>query len=109
MYTPVKLDKMRNFRYGMRSLALIERTLGKPLARLDFNAITVDEIMTVVWAGLVHEDKDLTVERLYDIVDDNNIPLNTIVDALQKAIGDAYGSPDEGVTEDTNPPAAAAQ
>ena len=92
MYTPIKLDKMRNFRYGMKSLNLIEKKFNKNIASIDFENLTIEETMTIIWAGLVHEDKDLTPEALIDIIDNNGIKLETIVTAMSEALQDAFGS-----------------
>lgn len=108
MYTPVVLDKARNFRYGMKSLALIERKFGKPLARIDFGNMTLDEMCVILWAGLEHEDKELTPEKLMDIIDQNNIKLNPLLDMFFTGIEDAYG-PDGGESEGENPKKAAAE
>jgi hypothetical protein len=92
MYTPIKLDKTRNFRYGMKALNLIEKKFNKNIASIDFENLTIEETMTIIWAGLVHEDKDLTPEALIDIIDNNGIKLETIVTAMSEALQDAFGS-----------------
>lgn len=102
MYTPVKLDKVRNFRYNMRALTLIEKAFKKNIASVNFENLTIEETMTIVWAGLVHEDKDLTVEGLIDLIDDNGIKLAEIVGAMTDAISEAFG---EGGEENPNPAA----
>jgi hypothetical protein len=94
MYTPIKLDKTRNFRYGMKALNLIEKKFNKNIASIDFENLTIEGTMTIIWAGLVHEDKDLTPEALIDIIDNNGIKLETIVTAMSEALQDAFG-PDE--------------
>lgn len=91
MYTPIMLDKMRNFRYSMRALSLIEKSFKKPLARIDFGALTIEETMTVVWAGLVHEDKEITPDGLLDIMDQHGVKFDDLVDAMTTAIDDAFG------------------
>ena len=92
MYTPIKLDKTRNFRYGMKALNLIEKKFNKNIASIDFENLTIEETMTIIWAGLVHEDKDLTPEALIDIIANNGIKLETIVTAMSEALQDAFGS-----------------
>lgn len=102
MYTPITLDKSRNFRYGMKALSLVEKKFKKNLAAIDFNNLTIEETMTIIWAGLVHEDKDLTPEKLIDIIDDNNIKLETLVKAMGEAINNAFGqAPEDLKLEET--------
>lgn len=91
MYTPIMLDKMRNFRYSMRALSLIEKSFKKPLARIEFGALTIEETMTVVWAGLVHEDNNLTPDVLLDIMDQHGVKFDDLVDAMTTAINEAFG------------------
>ena len=102
MYTPVKLDKTRNFRYNMRALTLIEKAFKKNIAAIDFGNLTIEETMTIVWAGLVHEDKELTIDGLIEIIDNEGIKLADIVSAMTDAISDAFG---EGGEENPKPAA----
>ena len=50
--------------------------------------------MTIIWAGLVHEDRGLTPERLMDIIDSKDIKIDTIVKAMSEALSDAFGADD---------------
>lgn len=100
-YYPIQLDKSRNFRYGMKALSLIEKKFKKNLSAIDFGNLTIDETMTIVWAGLVHEDRDLTVERLIDIIDENDIKFMSIIEAMNEAITGAFGTNGES-TENPN-------
>lgn len=90
MFTPITLDKARNFRYGMKALSLIEKKFKKNLSAVEFEKLTIEEIMTVVWAGLVHEDSALTVDKLIGIIDDCEIPLENIVKTMSEALNSAF-------------------
>lgn len=59
---PVTLDKPRSLRYDAFALMMAERKLGKPIARLDYESL--ETTLTILWAGLVHEDPRLTVEEV---------------------------------------------
>lgn len=92
-YYPVELDKVRNFRYGMKSLSLIEKKLKKPIAQIDMEQLTMEDAATVIWAGLVHEDKDLTPDKVMSLVDEySNIP--AIMAAMSEAFAGAFGVTD---------------
>lgn len=106
IFTPITLDKARNFRYGMKALSLIEKKFKKNMSSIDFENLTIEETITIVWAGLVHEDKDLTVDKLIDIIDETGIKFDEIVKAMSEAISDAFGSSE--VTEE-NPIQAVAE
>lgn len=89
MYTPIKLDKIRNFRYGMKALHLIEKNLGVSVNNLDLNDLTMEQCATIMWAGLCHEDKDLTPERVMELVDDHSSLVDAIKD-MSKAFEVAF-------------------
>jgi len=89
-YYPIKLDKMRNFRYGMKALSLIEKKLQKPLSKIDWDNLTMEDAAIIIWAGLVHEDKDLTPEKVMDIIDEHS-DIETVFKEMSKAIQEAFG------------------
>lgn len=89
-YTPIELDKVRNFRYGMRAISLIEKKFKKPVSKIDMDSLTMEETATIIWAGLQHEDKNLTPERVMDLIDEYS-SLPKITKAMQKAFIDAFG------------------
>lgn len=90
MFTPVKLDKTRNFRYGMKALNIIEKVLKKNLATLNFEEMSIEETATIIWAGLVHEDKELTVDKVMDLIDEYS-SLNEVSESMGKAFVQAFG------------------
>jgi hypothetical protein len=80
MFTPIVLDKTRNFRYGMVAINRIEKALGHSVNKLDLEDLSMEQAATIMWAGLVHEDKELTPERVMELVDDHS----SLVTALEK-------------------------
>ena len=97
-YHPIQLDKMRNFRYGMRALNLIEKKLKKPIAQIDMEAMTMEDAAVMIWAGLQHEDESLTPEKVMDLVDEfSNI--QTVMKAMGEALTEAFtgNKPEEEV------------
>jgi poly(A) polymerase Pap1 len=91
MLIPITLDKSRSFKYGLKAIALIERGLHKPIAKIDFAGSTIDDIVVIMWAGLVHEDKTLTPEALLDILDNTDVPFLDITTAMNEAIAAGFG------------------
>lgn len=90
-FYPIQLDKMRNFKYGMKALHLIEKKLGKPVAKIDMENLTMEDAATLIWAGLQHEDKDLTPDKVMDLVDEySNIP--AVMQAMGEAFAAAFGA-----------------
>jgi hypothetical protein len=90
MFTPIKLDKVRNFRYGMKAISLIEKALNTSVSKLDFDNLTMEDTATIVWAGLVHEDKDLTPEKVMDLIDDHS-DIQTAIETMGKAFNESFG------------------
>jgi hypothetical protein len=95
MYTPVKLDKMRNFRYGMKALDRIEKTLNIRMSKLNLEELSQHELSVIIWAGLVHEDAALTPDIVMDLVDEHS-SIPAISEEMSKAFEAAFGSGEAG-------------
>lgn len=91
MYTQIQLDKARNLRYGMKSISLIEKTLDKNIMNLDLENLSMTDTATIIWAGLYHEDKDLTVDIVMDLIDDHS-NLTLACELMAKAFGEAFNN-----------------
>ena len=98
MYTPVELDKVRNFRYGMKAISTIEKKFKKPISKVDFENMTMEETATIIWAGLVHEDKNLTVEKVMDLIDEKG-NLQQVMQVMSEAMSVAFGGKEEEKNE----------
>lgn len=84
----VKMDKTRSFRFCMRGISHIEKKLGKPIAKIDFNNLSMEEMAVVIQGGLVHEDKEIglkTPDEIMDIIDQND-NLEEIMNAMSEAM-----------------------
>jgi len=66
----LQLDKVRNLRYGMNALVTVEDLTGKSITKLDLENISMKDLRTILYAGLYHEDKDLTPEKVGDLIDE---------------------------------------
>lgn len=94
MFTPIELDKTRNFRYGMKAISLIEKKLDTKIAKINMEDLSMEETATFIWAGLVHEDKKLTVNSVMELVDEHS----NITDVLEKmgdAMADTFGADEQ--------------
>ena len=90
-YYPIQLDKSRNFRYGMKAISLIEKKLKKPVAKIDMENLTMEDAAVMIWAGLQHEDRGLTPDKVMELVDDHS-DLITIMTAMGEAFQGALGT-----------------
>lgn len=91
----IELDKARNLRYGINALVRIEELLGKPITALDLNNLSIADIRDIVFAGLVHEDKDLTSEKVGDLIDEYS-NLTVVSDKIGEAFTLAFGEGKSG-------------
>lgn len=87
----IELDKPRTLRYGMNALIKIEELTGKNLTKLDLDDISVKDLRTIVYAGLFHEDKDLTPEKCADLIDEYS-DITTVAGKLGEAMTLAFGA-----------------
>lgn len=89
-YCPIQLDKSRNFRYGMKAISLIEKKFKKPVGKIDMDSLTMEETAIIIWAGLQHEDSNLTPDKVMDLIDEySNLP--TVMKAMNEAFQGAFG------------------
>ena len=57
---------------------------------IDTESLSMHELSVFIWAGLYHEDRDLTPEKVMDLVDDySDIPTASL--ALGEAVTQAFG------------------
>lgn len=87
----VELDKARNLRYGMNALVKVEELTGKPITKLDLENISIRDLRTIVYAGLFHEDKDLTPDKVGNLIDEYS-DINIVAAKLGEAFNLAFGS-----------------
>jgi hypothetical protein len=87
----IELDKPRTLRYGMNALIKIEELTGKNLTKLDLDNISVKDLRTIVYAGLFHEDKELTPEKCADLIDEYS-DITTVAGKLGEAMTLAFGA-----------------
>jgi hypothetical protein len=89
MYTPIKLDKIRNLRYGMAALSLIEESFKTKVSKFDFDGLSMKEIATFIWAGLVHEDKELTPDKVMELIDEHS-GVQQAIETMTKAFSKSF-------------------
>lgn len=80
----IKLDKPRRIRFTLNSLAEIEDRLGVKMDQLEKVHMGMKEVRTMLWAGLIHEDEELTENQVGNMVDFDNIQY------IQEKVGEAF-------------------
>lgn len=89
MYTPIELDKIRNFRYGMKAIDYIEKKFKKNIGKINLEELTMEQTATIICAGLVHEDSKLTPGRVMDLIDEKG-NLQEVLEVMAKAFGESF-------------------
>jgi len=85
----VKLDKERHLKLALRGMVAFEELTGKNLLNgVDFTQMTMQEVAGLMWACLLHEDKELTFDVFLDIVNLNDIP--TLSDAVARCVTESF-------------------
>jgi hypothetical protein len=74
----------------MNALIKIEELTGKNLTSLDLSQLSIKDLRTIVYAGLFHEDKELTPETCADLIDAYS-DIGTIAEKLGEAMTLAFG------------------
>ena len=80
----IVLDKERNLYFNLNSLDIIEELTGKTIDKVTQN-LNMKSLKAIVYAGLVHEDKSLTVEAVGEMIGFDDIS------RVSEAIGQAFG------------------
>jgi len=93
---PVKLDRVRHIKYTIRGLKLIARKHGSVIKAFadmktmdeNFTVETMDHLVMLLHAGLIHEDAKLTVDDVENMLTIENMPVvfNTIIKAFSGSI-----------------------
>jgi hypothetical protein len=81
------LDKERNLKFNLNSLITIEELTGIKVSEMgensDFGMVT---LRAMVYAGIRHEDKEITLEEVGDCIDFDNM------EDVAQAIGEAMST-----------------
>jgi len=103
-YYPIKLDKIRNLKYGMRAIDLIEKKFGCPIMKIkgiEDGTLTMKEYATFIWAGLVHEDKELTPDKVMDLIDEYS-SITKVTQDMWKALNEVFVKEEDKEDEGKN-------
>ena len=102
---PIKLDKQRSLRYSNNAIMLFEDTTGISLIGNSNNEpdFTFRQSLTLIWAGLYHEDKTLTVEDVADLIDDYS-DIETVMTTAEKALMLAFEGKSKKNNQNNNHP-----
>ena len=57
---------------------------------LDLNKLGIKDLLAIVYGGLYHEDKTLTIQKVGDLIDEYS-NLNEVAEKLGEALTAAFG------------------
>lgn len=98
----IQLDKKRILKFGTQAFVTIEKALDAPIDKVDFER--QETIYALLYAGLIHMDRKLTLEKIYDIVDKmidkeaekSGVPFmeafKTVLTYIGEKVGEAMGN-----------------
>lgn len=93
-FVKVKLDKLRKLKYGFNAFVEMEEALGKPVTDLGKDSVSFKDIRVMLWAGLLHDDPDISLEEVGDLVDDAD-SLSDVAEKITEGIALALGTEEE--------------
>lgn len=79
---PLMLDRERHLRFSLGTIRRLKDKLGKTALE---EGVSTDLLAELLWFGLTHEDADLTVEQVEEMVDLEH--LTEVMDAVSAATG----------------------
>lgn len=93
-YVNITLDKEYKLRLGMRAIVEFERSTGLKIAELndeDFKSFdTLSELLYRMIIKETDEDKKITLEKVWDLVDENADSVTEIISKVGEAISAAF-------------------
>lgn len=83
----ITLDKERTLKFTLNSLVFMEDN-GVDIQHLgnEDGSIKLKDLRTILFAGLMHEDAELTPEDVGEMIDVNELPV------ISEALNNAFGS-----------------
>lgn len=99
----IKLDRPRQLRMDTNALVLVEDLLDRPVTKLDTN-MGFRELRVILWAGLRHEDKNLSLEDAGDLIDEGGFTYvsDKITEAMTLSFGNKNKEQEAVVATDPN-------
>lgn len=102
---PIKVElggKERTIKYDLNALSILEEEVGS-IEKLDEyvygeNGISIKAIRKVLWAGLIHENEDLTEKEVGSWFDLKSLDL--ISNIIKHALGQSLPEKEESEGED---------
>jgi len=94
-YIPIKLDKTRNMLMGFGALQLFKKITGKSLSKIDYEKEDMEDyIPALFFSGLAHEDKELTLEKTTELID-QYLGIKGAIELLPEILEETFGKEED--------------
>lgn len=80
----IELDRERHLKFDLNAACQIEEHTGKNYFKMLGDGLTASDLRAVLWAGLVHEDADLTIEQIGAMIHPGKVV--TLMEAISEAV-----------------------
>jgi hypothetical protein len=87
----MNLDKPRVLKFGNKALKKIEKILNCKISKIEINELGIEELEKIVHAGLLHEDAELALEKVVDLLDEHMV-FGNIIKTVTEGFLAAYGT-----------------
>lgn len=89
----IQLDRPRKIKFTINALILAETLCGKPGGQIvmDLSQTNYETAAKCLFAGLKHEDKDLTFEKTKELIDEHIDNMFNFVQIVSSAFSAANG------------------
>lgn len=85
----INLDKPRKLRFGMGAMVEFEQLTGIKLMELN-DEMSMDVCSKILWIMLKQEDRELTLEKTCELIDDYAESITEVITAITRAIEAAF-------------------
>lgn len=103
---PLMLDRERTLKFDLNAFAELEEKFGNmDNAFLQMQSGSMKAARAMLWAGLLHEDPNLTEREVGGLVTLSNIDavMTRITEAISEAVPGAEAEPDRPAGKSANP------
>ena len=106
--TTIKLDKERHLKLTLRGINEFNQITGVDILTSDIQDFTPREMMALIWACLMWEDKELKLESIPTIIEPidatelMNLLLECIINSMPEAKSDAVPLEPESISIGSN-------
>jgi hypothetical protein len=70
----IRLDRERNIRFNLAACKKFKELTGKSLLKMTtMTELDEEQTIALIYCGLMHEDKELTLDKVADMVDTTNL------------------------------------